>query len=101
LEAQVFEACVALAIIPTLTPKVVAEYIVTKYKVPTPSSGAIQAVWIRWDKLGIGKELKKPVRWGGFIDPELTWEKLDALKQSNELRARSASTRIDAALRKR
>lgn len=79
LEAQVWDACHNYPGEDAITPKQVGEWIAEKYKVPTPSSGAINAVWDRWEKLGFCEQAKKPNRFVGFIH-EGTWEELARLK---------------------
>lgn len=48
------------------TPKNVAERIAKKYAIEPPSTGAINAVWDRWEKLGFAKQDKKPSRFVSF-----------------------------------
>lgn len=49
------------------TPKNVAERIAKKYAIEPPSTGAINAVWDRWEKLGFAKQDKKPSRFVSFV----------------------------------
>jgi hypothetical protein len=106
LEAQVFEACQTWMDDETeigsneyCTPKIVAEWIVFQYKIPTPSSGAIAAVWDRWVKLGIAIIEKKPLRLTEIKD--MTWDDLENMKRRNRTVKKSAATRIDQQLGKR
>lgn len=79
------------------TPKIVAEWIAAKYTIPLPSTGAIQAVWNRWEKLGIAVQAKKPVRFvgwtGDFNGSAETLERLKASKKRQEKSAKSAAAR--------
>lgn len=86
LEAQVWDACRSIEE-NILTPKVVGEWIAEKYHIPTPSSGAINAVWDRWEKLGFCKQGKKPNRFVEFT-AEGTWEELARIKQSAKIAKR-------------
>lgn len=82
LEAQVWEAVdVILKQGDSLeiTPKVVADMIAERYKIPTPSSGAVNAVWDRWEKLGFSEQAKKPNRFVRWCN-QGTWEELAGLK---------------------
>ena len=87
LEAQVWECVTALGGEPDT--KSVSEWIATKYSIPTPSRGAIQAVWIRWEKLGFASWTKKPVRFTGFKN-DGSWPELERLKASNKQQKKSA-----------
>lgn len=90
LEAQVWDACrwmVEYNI--QATTLAVSEWIASKYKVPTPSRGAIQAVWVRWDKLNFGSLEKKPVHFSGFLN-QGTWEELERLKGAAKQQKKSA-----------
>lgn len=80
LEAQVWEQCVvfAAASIPA-TPKMLAELIADKYHIPTPSTGAIGAVFDRWVALGYAEKSARPVQFLKFTG-EGTWEELDWMK---------------------
>jgi hypothetical protein len=50
------------------TPKLVAERIAIMNQEPElPSTGAINAVWDRWEKLGFAKQEKKPSRFIAFV----------------------------------
>jgi len=84
LEAQVWDACKWFddnSV--TATTLAVAEWIVNKYKVPTPSRGAIQAVWVRWDKINFASLEKGPVRFTGYTGAG-TWEELERIKTSSK-----------------
>lgn len=73
------------------TPKWVAETIAEEQKIPTPSTGAIQAVWDRWEKLGIAGQAKKPARftgWTGDFDGSAVM--LDRIKASKKRQNKSA-----------
>lgn len=90
LEAQVWEACRSIEEEP-LTPKLVGEFIAEKYTIPMPSSGAINAVWDRWTKLGFAEQGKKPNRFVKFTG-DGTWEELVRLKGSTKRQAKAAAT---------
>jgi hypothetical protein len=80
LEAQVWEQCQVFAAGGIeATPKVLADLIADKYKIPTPSTGAIGAVFNRWEKIGFAKQGKKPIRFLGFTG-EGTWQELEVIK---------------------
>lgn len=80
LEAQVLEQCQVFAAGNIeATPKMIAEIIADKYKIPTPSTGAIGAVFNRWESLGFAKQARKPVRFTGFTG-DGTWVELSQLK---------------------
>lgn len=49
------------------TPKNVSEEIGKRYSVEPPSTGAINAVWDRWEKLGFATQDKKPSRFVAFL----------------------------------
>lgn len=48
------------------TPKLVAERIGAMNAVEPPSTGAINAVWDRWEKIGFAEQAKKPSRFVSF-----------------------------------
>ena len=98
LEAQVWEACRTLDAEP-LTPKVIGEWLADKYHIPTPSSGAINAVWDRWDKLGFAKQGKKPNRFLGFTG-EGTWEELARLKAKVKGEKRRSASELKRGIRR-
>lgn len=50
------------------TPKLVAERIGVIYQMEPPSTGAINAVWDRWEKLGFAEQGRKPSRFLRFIN---------------------------------
>ena len=82
LEAQVWDLCrvfMSKGAEGLVTPKILAEAIADHYKIPTPSTGAIGAVFDRWEKLGFAKQAKKPVRFMGFTGRG-TWEELLIMK---------------------
>jgi hypothetical protein len=73
------------------TPKWVAEVIADEQNVPTPSTGAIQAVWDRWEKLGICTQAKKPARFTGWVGEfNGTAAMLDRIKASKKRQDKSA-----------
>lgn len=99
LEAQVWDAVTTYLKTPSdeepITPKLVADLIAYKYSIPTPSSGAVNAVWDRWEKMGYAKQAKKPNRFLEFTG-EGTWDELQRIKNSKrtqEKAARSAARR--------
>lgn len=61
------------------TPKLVAERIGIMNATEPPSTGAINAVWDRWEKLGFAEQAKKPSRFVKFSGSG-TAQELDALK---------------------
>jgi hypothetical protein len=83
LEAQVWDACHNYPGEDAITPKQVGDWIAEKYKIPTPSSGAINAVWDRWTKLGFCEQGKKPNRFLNFVNSG-SWEELARLKASTK-----------------
>lgn len=89
LEAQVWDACFNMPGEDDLTPKQVVDWIADKYKIPTPSTGAVNAVWERWVKLGFATVAKKPNRFTGFSN-DGTWEELVRMKGSAKRQAKSA-----------
>ncbi|SRR6266540_1563970 len=91
LEAQVWEAIHALNGESDKTPKIVSEWIANKYVIPTPSSGAINAVWDRWTVLGFCEQAKKPNRFLKFTK-EGTWDELQRLKNSAKVQKRSTES---------
>lgn len=91
LEAQVWDACQGNADLDQVTPKVIAEWIVEKYKIPTPSTGAINAVWERWVKLEFAETAKKPNRFVKFLGVG-SWEELVRLKTSAKVKQRSSKS---------
>ena len=90
LEAQVWDACSHITEHP-ITPKAVGEWIVERYKIPTPSSGAINAVWDRWVKLNFAEQAKKPNRFVKFTGSG-TWEELSRMKASIKRQQKSAAS---------
>lgn len=99
LEAQVWEACRSIEEEP-LTPKLVGEFIAEKYTIPTPSSGAINAVWDRWSKLGFAEQGKKPNRFVKFTG-DGTWEELCRIKSSTKRQKKSAIAEARRTIRPR
>lgn len=92
LEAQVWEALnYLMSEDVSLTPKAVGEYIREKYTIPTPSSGAINAVWDRWEKIEYATQAKKPNRFLGFTG-EGTWEELQRIKARTKTVKRSSES---------
>lgn len=92
LEAQVWDACFNMPEdLGDLTPKMIVEWIATQYNIPTPSTGAVNAVWERWLKLGFCELGKKPNRFLGFVN-DGTWEELARLKGSVKRQEKSAAT---------
>jgi hypothetical protein len=78
-------------------PKFVAATIAHEQGIPTPSTGAVQAVWDRWEKLGIATQAKKPARftgWDGDFDGTATaLTKLKASRRRQEKSAKSQAAR--------
>jgi len=66
------------------TPKMVSEEIGNRYAIEPPSTGAINAVWDRWDKLGVIEQAKKPSRLVRFLIEDLNPQKLDAIKSKHK-----------------
>lgn len=97
LEARVHEALEALGGTPT--PKDVAEWIVEKYKIATPSSGAIRAVWLRWVDIGFCEIAMKPLRFVRFVPEDHSWEALDRAKTTKKRQAKSAEREARHAIR--
>ena len=97
LEAQVWDALQNIKGEAT-TPKLVGEWIAEKYKIPTPSSGAINAVWDRWTRIGFCEQAKKPNRFLKFTSTG-TWEELMRLKQSGKLQKRIGATKERLSIR--
>lgn len=98
LEAQVWDACTRTRA-EALTPKAVAEWIAEEYKIPTPSTGAVNAVWARWENLGFAKTAKKPNRFLEFTG-EGTWEELTRIKSSSKRQKKSAESLARRGFRK-
>jgi hypothetical protein len=96
LEAQVWECVTALGGEPDT--KTVSEWIAEKYTIPYPSRGAIQAVWVRWDKMGFARLAKGPVRFAGFVG-EGTWPSLERIKGSAKQQKKSAQARVRQGIR--
>lgn len=62
------------------TPKMVSQEIGKRYAIEPPSTGAINAVWDRWEALEFATQDKKPSRFVKFdINPPSSWA-LDQLK---------------------
>jgi hypothetical protein len=97
LEAQVWEACTTMTDEPLL-PKLIGEWLAAKYKIPTPSSGAICAVWDRWEKLGFSTQAKKPNRFTGFTG-DSSWDHLQRMKVSAKMQEKAAVTKDRLAIR--
>lgn len=66
------------------TPKLVSEEIGSRYAIEPPSTGAINAVWDRWEKLGVAEQAKKPSRLVRFLIDDLDPVKLDRIKAQNK-----------------
>ena len=82
LEAQVWQMIVTFnekGLGEFITPRILADAIAEEHKIPTPSTGAIGAVFNRWESLGFASQTKKPVKFGGFLGKG-TWEELIILK---------------------
>ena len=71
-----------------VTTLVASTWIESKYKVPPPSRGAIQAVWERWVKLEYAELGKKPVRFVRFTQDD-TWERLERIKSSGKTKKKA------------
>lgn len=85
LEYQVLEACnKAMDVWPDeleITPRRIAEYIGNKQGGEPPSSGAVDAVWKRWVKMGFAETASNPVRFVDYTAKEnQTIEQLEAAK---------------------
>lgn len=97
LESEVLAVCVNFAAgvyeAEYCTPKMVAQEIGKTYAVEPPSTGAINAVWDRWEKLGFAKQDKKPSRFTAFTadvpNQAARLEKLKAQARSQKKRTRS------------
>jgi len=75
------------------TPRLVAERIGVINATEAPSTGAVNAVWDRWEKLGFAEQAKKPSRFVRFTeDAEHQDRRLDLMK----LRAKGAKRRGQA-----
>lgn len=87
LEAQVLEAVNKMFDADKdALPKEVADYIADTYKVPTPSTGAVGAVFNRWETLGFAVQAKKPVRLVDFAgEYQGTWNEVERLKAKAKL----------------
>lgn len=72
-----------------MTTLMTSEWIAEHYEVPTPSRGAIQAVWKRWEQLGYCIVGTKPVSFLGFTSAG-TWEQLERLKADAKRQKKSA-----------
>jgi hypothetical protein len=64
----------------TCTPKLVAAEIGKREAKEPPSTGAINAVWQRWEQLGFASHNKKPLRFLFFNQPEHSASDLQSLK---------------------
>ena len=62
------------------TPKLVAEAIGTQNAEEPPSTGAVQAVWNRWEVLGFAEQAKKPARFVRFTHSSHAAGDLERLK---------------------
>lgn len=82
------------------TPKLVAERILALRGGMTPSTGAIQAVWDRWEKLGIATQAKKPARFTGWVgDFDGTADALDRIKAAKKRQAKAAKAEAGRRIR--
>lgn len=61
------------------TPKLVAEQIGKRYTIEPPSTGAVDAVWNRWETLEFAKRDHKPSRFVGFTG-ESSFVHLESIK---------------------
>ena len=78
------------------TTKLVSEEIRKMTEAEPPSTGAVQAVWERWVKLGFASFEKKPVRFTGFLVDDYSQAALDKLKfttRQTKKRAKAAQRR--------
>lgn len=78
------------------TPKLISERIAKLYAVEPPSTGAINAVWDRWEKLGFAEQAKKPSRFVKFtVDSPspVVLEKLKAEVKRNKKRSQAEMKR--------
>ena len=95
LEQEVLEVCAEFAAgvydWQYCTPKLVAERIAIKAQAEAPSTGAINSVWDRWEKLGIAVQAKKPSRFIRFEEsftpawPHLLKVKADAKRKKRRM----------------
>lgn len=84
LEAQVWEVCRQWTDAPTNRPdqcttRYIAETICDKYHIPTPSVGAIRAVFMRWVDLDYVEIATDPLRFKAFIKTG-SYEELELMK---------------------
>lgn len=75
------------------SPKRVAEEIGKLNATEPPSTGAIQAVWNRWEALGFAKQDKKPARFVGFTDGSSQAD-LDAMKRADRMAKKRTKSRM-------
>ncbi len=82
------------------TPKNVSEEIGKRYAIEPPSTGAINAVWDRWERLEFATQDKKPSRFVKFnVNPPSSWA-LDKLKsQTKREKKRGVAEQRRGALR--
>jgi hypothetical protein len=79
------------------TPKLVSEEIARKKAIEPPSTGAINAVWDRWEKLGFALQGKKPSRFVAFcVDGSLLTLEDMKLKAKRQRRLSQAESRRGA-----
>lgn len=82
------------------TPKLVAERIATVNAIEPPSTGAINAVWNRWEALDFAKQDKKPSRFVGFTvdledgDPAIILDRLKSKTKREKKRGQAAQARV-------
>lgn len=81
-----------------VTPKLIGEWMVTQYSIPTPSSGAIREVFIRWEKLGFAEWAQKPNRFVKFTG-DGSWEELAQLKAKAKRQQTAAQTAASRRIR--
>lgn len=74
-----------------LTPKYVSELIAVESHKPTPSTGAIVAVWKRWEELGFCEMGSKPIRVLSFPSgtdvSTLDSQKVEARRKKKQIKA--------------
>ena len=78
------------------SPSWVASWIVSNKGVPTQSQGAVDAVFVRWTKIGFARVEKKPTRFLGYTEDGIKLG-LDALKlrfKESGKRAKSVNARV-------
>lgn len=76
---------------PMCTPKLVSEAIGKMHAVEPPSTGAVNAVWDRWEKLGFAEQAKKPNHFLKFSS-DSSVVALDAAKKRAKRDKKQAAT---------